>query len=153
MFMGPSSQHTRVRWGCFLALRRCLPLGIVFVLAIAASSQQSPSNRSRAQTSPSAQSPFFEAQTLLSQGRIAEAKKTTQDQLKLHPSSVEGYNLLGIICANEKYAAGALEAFQHALKLEPNSTKTHNNLANLYVADGKIDLAEREFQKVLALAP
>jgi len=49
--------------------------------------------------------------------------------------------------------ANALDAFQHALKLDLNSTKTHNNLANLYVVQQKPDLAEKEFQRVLRLDP
>ena len=38
-----------------------------------------------------------------------------------HPSSVEGYNLLGIIETNQQDYAGALVAFNKALKLAPNS--------------------------------
>ena len=100
-----------------------------------------------------APSPFLEAETLLRQGSIAEAKKKIQEQLKLNPSSVEGYNLLGIVYSSEKDYDNALEAFQHALKLDPNSTKTHNNLGNVYVAQEKFDLAEKEFGKVLRLDP
>src|SRR5271166_86312 len=78
------------------------------------------------------QSPFVEAEDLLRQGSIAEAKQKIQEQLALHTDSVAGYNLLGIVDSSEKDYAGALEAFQHALKLSPKSTKTHNNLGNLY---------------------
>jgi tetratricopeptide (TPR) repeat protein len=45
--------------------------------------------------------------------------------------------LLGIACGDEKDYADALDAFQHALKLAPNSTITHNNLGNLYVVQQK----------------
>ena len=38
-----------------------------------------------------------------------------------------------------------IEAFQHALKLAPNSTKTLNNLGNVYLSLQKTDLAEKEF--------
>ena len=94
-----------------------------------------------------------EAQNLLQQGRIAEAKSAATEYLQVHPSSVEGYNLLGIICGSAHDYEGALEAFQHALKLNPASTKSHNNLGNLYAAAGKSDLAEREFRKSLSLTP
>ena len=66
---------------------------------------------------------------------------------------MEGYNLLGIVYSSQKDYANALEAFQHALKIDPNSTKTHNNLGNLYVAQERLDLAEKEFRKVLRLDP
>ena len=102
---------------------------------------------------PAASSPFAEAQSLLQQGSIADAKARIQEQLALHPSSVEGYNLLGIACTNEKDYDGALEAFHHALKLAPNSAKTRTNLGNVYVAQGKPDLAEKEFRTALTLDP
>ena len=106
-------------------------------------------------TPPSTQaaSPFDEAAALLSQGSVEQAKQKIQEQLALHPSSVEGYNLLGIAFTSEKDYKSALAAFQHALKLAPGSTKTHNNLGNLYVAEGKIDLAKEQFQQTLRLAP
>jgi Tfp pilus assembly protein PilF len=66
---------------------------------------------------------------------------------------VEGYNLLGIICAGENEDAEALDAFQHALRLDANSPRTHNNLGNLYVAQKKFDLAEKEFRTVLRTDP
>lgn len=94
-----------------------------------------------------------EAETLLRQGSIAEAKRKIQEQLALHPDSVAGYNLLGIAYGSEKDYAGALQAFQHALKLDPRSTKTHNNLGNLYAAQNQTDLAEKEFRTTLRLAP
>src|SRR5215469_1747029 len=109
------------------------------------------SPRAHAPAQPS--SPFAEAQDLLSQGSIDEAKQKIQEQLTLHPRSVEGYNLLGIALSAQKDTANALDAFQHALKIDPNSTKTHNNLGNLYVAQGKLDLAQTEFQKTLRIAP
>ena len=46
-----------------------------------------------------------------------------------------------------------MEAFQHALTLDPNSAGLHNNLGNVYVAQEKFDLAEKEFRKVLSLDP
>ena len=39
---------------------------------------------------------------LAQEGRIAEAKTATLEALEHHPSSVEGYNLLGIIETNQQ---------------------------------------------------
>jgi tetratricopeptide (TPR) repeat protein len=98
-------------------------------------------------------SPFAEAETLLRQGSIQEAKEKIQQQLALHPDSIAGYNLLGIAYTSEKEYANALAAFQHALRLSPSSTKTHNNLGNLYIAQEKTNLAEKEFHTALHLHP
>src|SRR6266566_2226534 len=104
-------------------------------------------------SSAAAQSAFQEAESLLGQGLVEQAKEKIQEQLKLNPTSVEGFNLLGIVCAGQKDYGNALDAFQHALKLSPNSPKTHNNLANLYVIQEKSDLAEKELRRVLQLDP
>jgi len=98
-------------------------------------------------------SELAQVQMLLEQGQVAEAKASTVAYLRLHPASVEAYDLLGIICSQTRDYEGALDAFQHALKLNPGSAKSHNNLGNLYAAGGKVDLAEKEFRKTLFFAP
>jgi tetratricopeptide (TPR) repeat protein len=94
-----------------------------------------------------------EAEELLRQGSVDRAKNKIQEELERNPSSVEGYDLLGIVYTDEKDYPNALEAFQQALKVDPNSTRALNNLGNLYVAENKLDLAEKEFRKVLRLEP
>ena len=126
---------------------------VVLVLATASAAQQPSAPRSNPRASAKASSPFLEAETLLRQGSIAEAKQKIEEQLKLNPSSVEGYNLLGIVYSSQKDYDHALEAFQHALTIDPNSTRTHNNLGNVYVTQENFDLAEKEFGKVLRLDP
>jgi tetratricopeptide (TPR) repeat protein len=98
------------------------------------------------------QNQLTDAEQLLAQGRLPEARQIVEEILKRRPTA-EGYNLLGIICSSEKDYADALEAFERALKLNPSSAKTHNNLANLYAAEGKPELAEPEFRRALAIAP
>jgi tetratricopeptide (TPR) repeat protein len=46
-----------------------------------------------------------------------------------------------------------VEAFQQALKINPRSPETHNNLGNSYVVQQKNDLAEREFRTTLRYDP
>jgi tetratricopeptide (TPR) repeat protein len=96
---------------------------------------------------------FSEAQKLLAEGNLEAAKQAVEKQLTSGPASVDGYNLLGIIDVHLKDFSSALEDFQQALKLDANSVRTHNNLADLYVAEGKSELAEKEFKRSLTLAP
>ena len=138
------------------ARRRCGLRGtltIILIFTVGSAAQQSTPARSHPRPASKAPSPFLEAETLLRQGLIAEAKQKIEEQLKLNPSSVEGYNLLGIVYSSEKDYGNALEAFQHALQLDPNSPRTHNNLGNVYVVQEKFGLAEKEFGKVLRLDP
>jgi len=129
-----------------------LMLGLILI-SIHAAAQQTSTAPKPSHQSAAIPSPFAEAETLLRQGSVEEAKQKIKEQLALHPDSVAGYNLLGIAYSSEKDYAHALEAFQHALKLSPNSSKTHNNLGNLYVVQNHPDLAEMEFRSVLRLDP
>jgi tetratricopeptide (TPR) repeat protein len=125
-------------------------MALIFPCLLAAGQQTRTPPHASTQVAPS---PFSEAETLLRQGSIEEAKQKIQEQLALHPTSVAGYNLLGIAYSSEKDYANALDAFQQALKLSSTSTKTHNNLGNLYVAENESDLAEKEFRTTLRLDP
>ena len=126
---------------------------VVLAIPIAGHAAQQPQIYGSGTHQPTASSPFQEAEELIQQGLFEQARKLIENQLNLNPSSVEGYNLLGIIYTNEKSYGKAIDAFQRALKLAPNSTKTHNNLGSLYVTKQQFDLAEKEFNKVLSLSP
>ncbi len=99
-----------------------------------------------------AASPFHQAELLLQDHRLAEAHTETLEQLKIHPT-VEGYNLLGIIETNERNYQQAIESFNHALRLNPASTKTLNNLGNAYAAEQQWEPAKREFRAALRIDP
>jgi tetratricopeptide (TPR) repeat protein len=118
-----------------------------------AAAQQSSAKASSSQPSSTTSATLQQAEALMQQGRLNEAKVKVQEELSQRPSSVEGYNLLGIIASGQKDYAGGEAAFQQALKVAPNSIKTHVNLGNVYVAEKKFDLAEKEFRTVLRTDP
>jgi len=127
-------------------------VGIVsFFFLMLALNVGSVSMAQQAPTKPS--DDFAEAAMLARQGRIAEAKTATLEALEHHRSSIEGYNLLGIIDTNQQDYAGALKAFKKALQIAPNSVKTYNNLGNAYVAIKDLDSAEKAFRMGLHLDP
>jgi tetratricopeptide (TPR) repeat protein len=128
-------------------------LSLIFLFPGVSEAQQSVPSRKNATQTAKIQSHFPEVEELLRQGLIEQAKEKIQEELQRNPSSVEAYNLLGIIYSDQKDYANALEAFQHALKLDPNSARTRNNLGNVYVAEEKPDLAEKEFLTLLGLDP
>ncbi len=137
-------------------LRRRAGLGLLtLALAIPSMGKATPQipQKSRAGQSASASTPLQNAEKLIQQSQFEQARHIVDEQIEMNPTSVDAYNLLGIIDTAEKDYDRALEAFQHALKLAPGSTKTHNNLGNLYVAQQKLDLAEKEFIGVLSLSP
>jgi tetratricopeptide (TPR) repeat protein len=135
------------------ATRAVVALALILIFAVGLPAQSIPHSREKASQASARPSPFSEAEALLRQGSIAEAKTKIQEQLQVNPSSVEGYNVLGIVYSNEHDFNKALDAFEHALKLSPSSTKTLNNLGNVYAALEKFDLAEKQFRKALAIEP
>ncbi len=137
------------------AMCATLALSVMILLCAAAHAAQQPAAKASTvrQTAKAASPLLAEAEALFSEGRVADAKSTIQEELQQNPANAEAYDLLGVISVGEKDYADALEAFQHALKLDPNSTRTRNNIGNVYVAQGKFDLAEQEFRTVLRTAP
>lgn len=90
---------------------------------------------------------------LMHQRRFFEAKTEAQNVIAAHPTNVEALNLLGIIEGQQHNYADAIATFDKALKIAPNSTKTRNNLANIFVAEKQFDLAEKQFELVLRVDP
>jgi tetratricopeptide (TPR) repeat protein len=129
-----------------------LALAMLMIPGLELPARQVPPNQRRPSQPDAAQAPLQQAEELIQQGLFDQAREIIDAQLARNPT-VDAYNLLGIVCTNEKDYDHAADAFEHALMLAPNSTKTHNNLGNLYVAQQKVDLAEREFTKVLSLSP
>jgi len=135
------------RLGSLLALTL-----ILFAQAAKARQQSFPSRQNPHQSSKITP-PFAEAQKLLRQGHVEEAKNKILEELQGNPSNTEGYILLGLVYTQTKNYDEALDAFQRALKLNRKSVKVHNNLGNLYVAEEKLDQAEGEFRQALRLNP
>lgn len=96
---------------------------------------------------------FQQAESLLQQNRLVEARALALRGLLADPSSLRGYTLLGMIEAGQQDYTDAAQAFEKALEIDPTSIKAHNNLGNVYVAERKFDLAEKEFRTVVRLAP
>jgi tetratricopeptide (TPR) repeat protein len=115
--------------------------------------QKSPKQAGSAQTSSTTSATLQQAEGLMQQGQPDQAKAKIQEELAQHPTSAEAYNLLGIVSTTQQDYAGALAAFQQALTIAPNSTKTLVNLGNAYVAEKNFDLAEKEYRTVLQLDP
>ncbi len=118
-----------------------------------AAAQQPAPARPPAHPSSKTTSPFADAEALLQQGRLEEAKERLQVELRQNASKADGYGLLGLIYTAEKNYPDALTAFQQGLKLNPKSTGIRNDMGNLYVLQGDLDQADKEFREVLRLSP
>jgi tetratricopeptide (TPR) repeat protein len=93
------------------------------------------------------------AEAQMQQGHFSQAKVTILAVLKKDQTSVEAWNLLGIVEAAQHDNAGALIALHRALQLDPNSARTHINLGNVCLGDDETAQAEQEFRSALRLDP
>jgi len=142
-----------VRRVCRLAGGGAIFALFIVVFAAKADAGQQPSPPKR-QPAPSVQkaSPFADAEEMIRQGNYAEAKSRIEDELRQNPASSEGYALLGVTNTELKNYPEAVYAFEQSLKLNPRSIKVRNSLGNLYVLQGNLELAEKEFRESVRLS-
>src|SRR5579885_1275800 len=104
--------------------RRALVLAMTawaFALALAViASAQTPA--ASVETNKAA-SGFRDVEALIKEGRFETAKARLQEELQVHPSSAEAYNLLGMFYSAEKNFPGRWKAFKHGAKLDPKSAR------------------------------
>jgi tetratricopeptide (TPR) repeat protein len=145
--IGVGSVFSRASIACLIGLAIAWP-------CTGGLSQIHPSQKqASAQQSAKISAVLQQAELLIQQGRFEEARTKIGEELQRNPSSVDAYDLLGIIEIRQQNYENAVATFQHALKIAPNSAKTHNDLGNVYVTQKKFDLAEKEFRAVLRLDP
>ncbi len=147
--VGKAGRRASTESGCAIARAWSLTCALLALLALLFAGQAGAGQQHAAKTP----SDFEQAEALLQQGHLEEAKAALLEKLKQGPASVEGLNLLGIIESGLREYSDALAAFDKALQLNPKSTKTHNNLGNFFAAEQKPELAEKEFRAVLGLDP
>jgi tetratricopeptide (TPR) repeat protein len=146
-------RHTSGKRGWRTVLTSIVALSAIFFASQGAAGQQAAPSKQSAHPVSKAPSPFVDAEALLRQGKLEDAKNRIQEELQQNPSGSEGYALLGLVYTAEKNYTEALSAFQRGLELNPKSTGIRIDMGNLYVAQGNLDLAEKEFREVVRLNP
>jgi tetratricopeptide (TPR) repeat protein len=108
-----------------------------------------PAHRAASAVSPAS----AQAEILMRQGRLDEAKALLLEDLKFNSRSADDYDLLGVIASGQHDSAGAVEAMKRALQIQPHSARTLVNLGNIYVTQKQIPLAEQQFRSALRYEP
>jgi tetratricopeptide (TPR) repeat protein len=86
-------------------------------------------------------------------GRFSEAAAQLEELLPKVPKSFEVQELLGLVYASQSKDGEALEHFEAAVHLKPDSAAARTNLAASLSHAGKSELAEEQFRKALELEP
>ena len=103
---------------------------------------------------------YYYAMTLVKSHKLAssgpaldQAESLLRKAVRIDPSYVRAYLLLGNLHSQEHQYAKAVPEYQRALELNPNLPDTYYHLGQAYAQLGKNDLAQKEFrlhQKVYA---
>ena len=80
---------------------------------------------------------------LWQQHRPAEAEPKFVEALRIDPTLPHAWNGLGWSRFNQGRSADAIEPFEKAILLEPEHGGAANGLGQVYLAEGKLDAAER----------
>jgi tetratricopeptide (TPR) repeat protein len=92
--------------------------------------------------------------TLLSKtDDLAGATESWQRVSQLLPHASQAFCQAGLLLALQKRYDEAIQSFNHALRLEPDSYATLDGLANTLAHQGKNQEAVEQYQKVLRLKP
>jgi tetratricopeptide (TPR) repeat protein len=91
------------------------------------------------------------AACLGSEGKHLEAARIDQMVCDANPSNPQGWNSLGYDLLNAGDLEGALEAYGHALELEPGRASAHYNVARIAARMGNKPKAIEHFVKAVGL--
>jgi protein O-GlcNAc transferase len=90
---------------------------------------------------------------LLQSGRLNEAAQLCRKILGAAPDSPRALHLAALIAYRQGDIGIAITILQHALRADPRSAETHNDLANLYQVKGDLDGAVSSYRTALKLSP
>jgi protein O-GlcNAc transferase len=93
------------------------------------------------------------ALALEGRGLVEEALESYQAGLAIEPDRAEAYTSVGCLLRTLKMEVGAIQALEHAIKLDPMSPHAHYNLAISYKMRQQYEEARAAFQKCRECAP
>jgi len=92
-------------------------------------------------------------QTGIAHQKYARAVDACETFLKISPDSVQAYNLLGFVHTAKKDFATAEKMLKKAIALQPINPAVHDNLAKLYLLQGRKQAAVANLEAAIASMP
>ncbi len=100
-----------------------------------------------------AQAIFKEGLALHHQGRLAQAQQSYHQVVTLQPQHFEAWHLLGVIAAQSRQYAQAIELIGRSIAINPENAAAHANLGNALKDLGQYQDAIESYDNALALKP
>ncbi|MGC2518998.1 MAG: tetratricopeptide repeat protein, partial [Burkholderiales bacterium] len=86
-------------------------------------------------------------------GRLSEAEAAYREALAIDPENIDALHFLGVIAFQRAEHERAAELISRALSRNASNAPAHNNLGNVFLAQGKLDEAIACYRKAVELAP
>ena len=86
-------------------------------------------------------------------GKIDESEAVCRHMLSEQPANADTIQLLGVIAFRRKNYKEAEKNVLQAIAINGHAAEYHNDLGNIYMAQGKLELAEKCFNMALELQP
>lgn len=96
---------------------------------------------------------FFNARLRLAKNNAEEAISILQGVVRDEPRFAGAHHFLGVAFMRERQIIRARGAFAEAVKANPNLSESRTALAELYLAEGSLDLALEQAQAAIQLNP
>ena len=90
---------------------------------------------------------------LVSQGRVSQARERVERQLTMDPENPRLHNLLGWVLMQSHKFFDAEVVYKRAIALDGTLLISYANLGELYLRQGKLERAIKEFETILAKNP
>ena len=119
MAIWSSVRHSAGKRGWRAVLTCIAALSAIFFAGLGAAGQQTAPRKQSAHPASKAPSPFAEAQALLRQGKLEDARNKLQEELQQNPSRPEGYALLGLVYTAEKNYSRSSHRVPARIKTQP----------------------------------
>lgn len=91
--------------------------------------------------------------SLLRQQRYDEADRVFTDTCKRFTGNTTLVNQIGNMCRAANRLVSALQYYQQAIKLQPDSAEIQSNIANILLSQGQLTDAENTYKKAIGLKP
>ena len=104
-------------------------------------------------TSPQVQTMFQEGLALQHRGQLEQARNTYRQVLKLQPNHFEALHLLGVIAAQSKDYAQAVDFISKSIAINPNNATAHANLGNVCKDLAQYQAAIESYDRAITIKP
>jgi hypothetical protein len=87
------------------------------------------------------------------QGKFAEAERSFQESLRIHPDDEDTHTEWGVVLGKQNKIGEAIDHFNAALQINPDCADAHYNLGVALAKQGRLDEGIRHFRAALQVDP